>query len=802
MLPLAPERSVVKHTMKSFILRYVLPPLILLSLLPWPLAIAHAQGGIVFDDSAPNSMRLSNSHYELTLSKTNGAIASLVDKYTGANLTQGSRGGCLWGAVYPGHSPDYVGGCFYSQTGSNRFSYAWNAASSTLTLTYAWQSGVSPSVNAVATLSASPDAFFDLRLTLDNHWGATAQNVLLLSDLLLADSDVRFAYAPFLMPGVRLRPGFFDQGKSFTPTYPSDAAFADYIAMDLTSGRLAFYTVNPAPNPIQPVALGFVDDDATNPHSFFTYHSFYTWVTDGQAWTSPIVRMRIGQSPEQTILAYRQENGIAGYPTLAQKLGAKLDTLARAPLIKADAWMINKPFQQWIPDLDRLLSPSLLHPVAFQPRGHDENYPDFLPPDSRWGTTADFRAMVTAAQARGLLVMPYINPTWWDDESPTLLNLAPLTITDVAVLDDAHRPLYETYSGKGGYVVSPYVSFVGQRLGQLMAQWQNDVPADCIFEDQIGARVWRRDFNAVSPSPQAYSDGWLAHTRTYAAQCLMTEMGWDRLAETEVGFHGSLLTWAREFDYANQNWGSGNWEPYPLAVWLLHDKVLMYQHDLSQHTMSQDMGVLTWNLAFGTMLSYNWQWADNDPLGNPWLDLVAALQRTVAARFAGRTLTNYSELTADVTQSRFGDLTVIANWHPTLTYSVGGYRVAPGGFLASTDDGNLLAGVLVNFFDGIGLAPGEHYVIVERTPHVVTVRQPVGTDTAMAVAAPDDWQTGETLHVWVHDRQGNTLGEVSFWMDGRQVHFVYHQDWNGQPVGYYSLVNSLKTYLPLIVRGN
>jgi hypothetical protein len=154
-----------------------------------------------------------------------------------------------------------------------------------------------------------------------------------------------------------------------------------------------------------------------------------------------------------------------------------------------------------------------------------------------------------------------------------------------------------------------------------------------------------------------------------------------------------------------------------------------------------------------------------------------------------------------VTQSRFGDLTVIANWHPTLTYSVGGHRVAPGGFLASTDDGNLLAGVLVNFFNGIGLAPGEHYVIVERTPHVVTVRQPVGTDTAMAVAAPDDWQTGETLHVWVHDRQGNTLGEVTFWMDGRQVHFVYHQDWNGQPVGYYSLVNSLKTYLPLIVRG-
>lgn len=124
--------------------------------------------------------------------------------------------------------------------------------------------------------------------------------------------------------------------------------------------------------------------------------------------------------------------------------------------------------------------------------------------------------------------MPYINPTWWDDESPTIRDLAPLAIADIAVLDAAHQPAYETYGGKGGYVVSPYAGFVGQRLSQLMAQWQNDVRVDCVFEDQIGARAWRRDFNAAPPGPLAYSEGWLAHTRTYSSQCLMTEMGWDR----------------------------------------------------------------------------------------------------------------------------------------------------------------------------------------------------------------------------------------------------------------------------------
>ena len=779
---------------------------LLLSAMAWVLAwgqqFMRAQTPPAFDDSAPDSMRLTNDHYELTFSKTNGAILALVDRSTGHNLTLGSRYGCLWGAVFPGSSPDFIGGCSYNNSGPNRFSYSWNAAQSRLTLAYDWAPGVSPHLDAVVTVTASADAFFDLQLTVNHGWSTTMQNALLPCDLMFADDAVQAGYGPFLMPGVRLKASFFAQNRTYVPSYPSNAAFADYLALAVEGGHLAFYAINPSPSPIQPAALGFVDDDTYHAHTFFAYHSLHTWVTSGETWTSPRVRVRVGQAPETTILAYRQENGMADYPSLTDKLGADLEALARAPLIKADAHVIAKPFRDWIADLDRLPSPALLHPVAFQPRGHDENYPDFLPPDPQWGTTADFLALVQAAHARGILVMPYTNPTWWDEESPTIQNLSPLTITDIAVLDEAGQPVYETYGSHGGYVVSPHVDFVAQRLDQLMTQWQAEVPVDCVFEDQIGARAWRRDSNPAAPSPQAYSDGWLAHTRVYVDRCLMTEMGWDRLAETEVGFHGSLLTGAREFDYANQDWGAGNWQPYPLALWLFHDKVLLYQHDLSHHTMSEDKGVLTWNLAFGTMLSYNWQWADNDPLNNPWLDLVGALQRAVLSRAAGRTLDDYAEINADVTQSTFGDLAVIANWHPTLTYQVDGHYVAPGGFLARTDGGDVLAGVFVNFFNANGLSAGEHYLVIERTPHVVTVRQPLGADTSLTVDAPDDWQPGETLHVRAFDRAGNHLGQAGFWMDGRKVTFTYRQQWSDQAVGYYELVNSLKVYLPLALRGD
>ncbi|MBN1139363.1 MAG: hypothetical protein JXM73_22490 [Anaerolineae bacterium] len=742
-------------------------------------------------------MCLSNDHYALTLYKANGAVLSLVDLDTGGELTLGSRGGCLWGAVFTGDQ--YVGGCSYHRNGPNTFDYAWDPIQTTLTFTYTWEAGIYPRVDAVFTLTASDETFFDVQLALENQWGTMMRDVLLPSDLLFEDDAIQAAYGPFLMPGVRLGPGFFTADRTYIPVYPSDAAFADYLALDTSGGRLAVYTINPSPNSIQPVTLGFIDDEGYNPGTFYTYHRLHTWVPNGQTWTSPPVRLHIGQSPQETMLTYRQENGIDGYPSLADKLGTDLLTLVQSPLIKIH---VSQPFQDFIPDLDLLPSPLLLHPVAYQPRGHDENYPDFLPPDPQWGTTEDFQALVEAAQAEGLLVAPYINPTWWDDESPTVQNLSPLTITDIAVLDEAGQPVSEVYNGHFGYAISPQVDFVVQRLDQLMAQWQDEVPVDCILEDQIGARSWRRDFNASASSPQLYSDGWLTHTRTYADRCLMTEMGWDRLAETEVGFHGSLLTWEREFEYGDQYWGSGNWEPYPLALWLFHDKVLLYQHDLSLLTMSADKEVLTWNLAFGTMLSYDWQWIENDLPDVPWLDLVVALQRAVVARTAGQMLTDYADLQTSVTQSTFGEISVIANWDPAQTYLVDGHYISPGGFLARTSDNTVLAGVFDGFFNGAAITPGDHYVILERMASAVIVRHPVGSETPLSIDAPDDWQEGETLQVQAFDRTGNLLDDVDFEMEGRMVLFTCHQFYGDQYVAYYRISGQRRVYLPLLVRGS
>src|SRR5260370_26336266 len=83
---------------------------------------------VYFDDNSANGLTLGNAAWELVLSKNNGAILALTDKSGGGSLTLGSRNGCLWGSSfkYPGPNPSYIGGCSYSATGGNRFTYSWD----------------------------------------------------------------------------------------------------------------------------------------------------------------------------------------------------------------------------------------------------------------------------------------------------------------------------------------------------------------------------------------------------------------------------------------------------------------------------------------------------------------------------------------------------------------------------------------------------------------------------------------------------------------------------------------------------
>jgi hypothetical protein len=707
--------------------------------------------GIGFADRSAGQMIVTAPGYRLVLSKRNGGIVGLIDGGTRLRLTRGSREGCLWTASSEA-TMDVYSACSY---GNGGFDYEWDRASATLTMKWTAAAG-GPGLDATVELTAGPSSF-DLRLSLANHGAQTMAGVAFPGDLIEDLGAVSAAYAPTYLPGIRLSPKALGR-TSATFIYPSRWAFADYLALDTVAGRLALYSANPPPAPIQPVELGFVH--ATTPdcsgRQFCLDHVFQTWLEDGATWTSPIVRVRVGATPEQSIEDYRTANGIDAYPSLADKLGKKLATFVRAPLVKADLPSVELPFRLWGSELAKLPKPSLVHPVSFEPGGHDVTYPDVLPPDPRWGTTEDFRAMVDQAHDLGLMVMPFTDPTFWTPTSPTVVGLQPpLTFADLAVQDQQGRPFRETYVGHEGYAISPYVPFVRKVLDQEMEQWQSEMAVDCVFFDQVGARPWLRDFNPASPTPLSYEDGWLEVSDRYADQCLMVEDGWDRLAKSYVGFAGSLLQGDRADNYPNMAYGAGNWQPYPLALWLLHDKVLLYQHALYDYTFNENAEVLRWNLAFGMMLSSNWTAGTID---DPWLGLTGRFQEALGPLYAGRPLTAYSEPLPWVTESVFGgDFDVVASWNPSATYVRDDYELAPNGFLARTKDGSVLAGGFVREFNRAPLSPGTHFVLVQTGDAAITVSQPVGDDTTLAIDLSPSWGADPAVRAVGYDSAGEEL---------------------------------------------
>jgi len=369
---------------------------------------------------------------------------------------------------------------------------------------------------------------------------------------------------------------------------------------------------------------------------------------------------------------------------------------------------------------------------------------------------------------------------------------SPLTPEDVAVRGDDGRARYEWYDDKGGYAVSPYHPFVRQRADDSVSQVTAGLPCDLLFQDQIGARPWTFDSNPASPSPLAFIDGWIDHTKRHAAILLGTEQGFDALIPTEVAFFGSVP--GEDNEWSDTRFGPGNWQPWPFVPIVAGDKVLLYPHNMGANPA--DDATFRLNVSFGKMMMYKlhdpeksiFSFGPRGGLDSDVFRTVSALQQQVISRYVTQPIEEFEWLAPRVTRARFRSVEVVANGDDSAPFAHAGFKILPGGFLVLSDDGRLTAGVL-DRWNGLPLSPGRHLVIEKRGDHGVEVWKPSGGSTSIVIRPLASWGEGTPVEVRALDVRGDLVRTVPATETTYGILFRYETSIDQRLVDHYEIVN-------------
>lgn len=495
-----------------------------------------------------------------------------------------------------------------------------------------------------------------------------------------------YSFHAELLPGNR----YYEYG------IPYPAAFADFFHFETTGGTAALYRVQPRTwKPWQGV---------TDPRAVFVPgriacgadekggwcdRPFATFVSAGQTWDTPRVRLVLGGSAKEHLHAYCQANAIER--RLEDKMSAEvLGKFKNSVLV----YYAGK-CQEKLAHLDLLPVPTQVHFADYLKGGFDKEYPDHLPPKADFGSPQEFRTLFDRAHALGHLVMPYTNPTWWCDGpmGPTFEQHgdAPLLKT----LDG--KLSHEQYSKNHGFTICHWHPAIRAANLKTVEQFRQEYPVDILFQDQCGARRWHYDTNPASPTPYAYIEGLLSMIDEDSQTVpLSTESGWDRVVNAEAQLCG--MTWSIVPTEHGPSWrrlmketyDPATWEIFPVAQYIAHDKTAMLHHDLGQFVTNRE--VLSWTLGLGFSLSYRLSASGlkHDSTYH-WLRWLDRLQKSVCARYIGQPVERFRHdrgpqpTVADdgVLRVQYGPVGILANLGPRPRQEAG-QMLAPYGFYAKT----------------------------------------------------------------------------------------------------------------------
>lgn len=480
--------------------------------------------------------------------------------------------------------------------------------------------------------------------------------------------------------------------------YPN--GHADFWLLEFADGAaLSGYGVQPRPahEPWQ-MSVPFMrthQDVGGTPKGGRLGHGYFPGVRPGESRRLPTFRLSGRPGLAAQLDAYAKANDL-GKP-LAEKVPAPtLDRLLHGPLV-----LIGGSADEIRRALPHISAPALVHVKQYLNSGFDRRYPDILPPGERFGGADGLKRLVDDIHARGMLFMPYTNPTWWSEPKGPSFQEAGEAAFWRARDGSFHQEAYG--EGTSGWRTTLWHPVVRKANRRVVSAFKTDYPTDLLFQDQVGGRAEQYDFNPASPTSTSYIEGLLSMAEEDARDLpLGCEDGWDRMADINAALFGNC--W-RMFPVDIQNpdrhpnmkrqWPADLWEYEPVLPRLMKGNVLFYMHDLGQFVRNDR--VLAWHVAFAYCLNatYHYDVFLTDNPHTRWYRRLCAVQRDMIAKIAAQPVVSFVHdrkplLARDdiAPDSPLDDGTVVAQYGGTKVYvnlgdvtrAVGPYVLGPYGW--------------------------------------------------------------------------------------------------------------------------
>ncbi|MCX7013524.1 MAG: hypothetical protein NTW86_13375 [Candidatus Sumerlaeota bacterium] len=505
---------------------------------------------------------------------------------------------------------------------------------------------------------------------------------------LLAQPRTRFLWPRVL--GVELNESFLASSRKLLTGYPE--AFCDFCAAEVAKTPLYFYRCEPEEKP-RPSQLAIQGGD---PPVF--WRSYTTYIRAGERWKAPAVACQVGGDLRETLLRYKKECAL-GKP-LDQKMTPEF----------FDRWSkmaearVPSPADGGLRMMRELTRPAVLYITDWMLGGFNKMFPDFLPPNAKYGGAKGFKEFAGAVHEQGHLLRPYVNFTWWSegwegrDGKPAVDSRPAPSLVEhgdaaLAIDPKTRQTIKEDWHGCYGYTSCPGHPLVIEAARTTRDALLDDYKVDFLYQDQLGARKWILDLNPALENPADYGWAMMNIGREAAARCpIAVEYGNDRVLE----FAAALNYWAlpplspihNTTGQARPPWEEGQGRSFPYALYLSSGDAA------PQVLECLDPAWLAWSNLLGCRVSVGT--LSEAIREGPDREAIAFLQQFAealgkktgdGARAVGDRLLDFEYLAPRVARAKFERHEVIANFSDAPWPLEGDSAVAPDGFDLRAADG-------------------------------------------------------------------------------------------------------------------